>query len=143
MNWHDFKCGFFYGIITALLIWFSIFLVSNWGTESPSSSSVGGVGDTAPLTIYNVSAYCPCERCCGEFADGITASGQPAEGFFVAASPEIPFGTLLSIPGYNNGLPVPVLDRGGAIKGNKIDVFFPTHSEALQWGRQYLNIERR
>ena len=86
----------------------------------------------------NVSAYCPCEKCCGRFADGITASGAVAEGFFVAAPPEIPFGTLISIPGYAGGLPVPVLDRGGAIKGNKLDVFFSTHQEALNWGRQKL-----
>lgn len=89
----------------------------------------------------NVSAYCPCKQCCGRYADGITASGKPAVGFFVAAPPNVPFGTLLSIPGYNEGLPVPVLDRGGAIVGNKLDVFFPTHQEALNWGRQYLKIK--
>ena len=88
----------------------------------------------------NVSAYCPCVKCCGIWSDGITASGMPAKGFFVAAPPQFPFGTLLSIPGYNNGLPVPVQDRGGAIKDNKLDVFFSTHNEALEFGRQYLNV---
>jgi 3D (Asp-Asp-Asp) domain-containing protein len=33
-----------------------------------------------------------------------------------------------------------VLDRGGAIKGNKLDVFFPTHAEALKWGRQRIAV---
>lgn len=89
----------------------------------------------------NVSAYCPCSLCCGKFADGITASGNPAEGFFVAAPPNIPFGTLLVVPGYADGCPVPVWDRGGAIKDNKLDVFFPTHQEALNWGRQQLNVK--
>ncbi len=87
-----------------------------------------------------VTAYCPNFCCCGEWADGITASGSKAEGFFVAAPPSFPFGTLIQIPGYNQGYPVPVLDRGGAIKGNKLDVFFPTHQEALNWGRQYLKV---
>ena len=88
-----------------------------------------------------VTAYCPCARCCGKFADRITASGQPVTangGRFVAAPPEIPFGTMLRIPGYGT---VPVLDQGGAIKGARLDVFFPTHQEALRWGRQRLEIQ--
>lgn len=84
--------------------------------------------------IYRVTAYCPCEICCRRSADGITASGKPAEGFLVAAPPEIPFGTLFSIPGYAEGFPVEVKDRGGAIKGKRLDVFFNDHDEALRWG---------
>ena len=49
----------------------------------------------------------------------------------------LPFGSLIRIPGYHD-ISVPVIDRGGAIKGNKIDVYFPTHDEALEWGRQWL-----
>lgn len=92
------------------------------------------------LKMYQVSAYCPGSCCCGEFADGFTASGQAAKGFFIAAPPDIPFGTLLAVPGYAHGFPVPVLDRGCAIKGNKLDVFFPTHQEALNWGVKYLKV---
>lgn len=53
---------------------------------------------------------------------------------FVAADKRFEFGQMFVIPGYGR---VPVLDRGGAIKNNKLDVFFPTHKEALQWGVQY------
>lgn len=91
--------------------------------------------------IMIVTAYCPCEKCCGKWADGITASGHriaPGDKF-VAAPPWIPFGTLLSIPGYSDE-PVPVLDRGSAIRGNKIDVFFNSHNAALEWGVQELEI---
>lgn len=95
-----------------------------------------------PVTVrkFDVSAYCPCEKCCERFADGITASGKPAKGFLVAAPPEYPFGTLMKIPGYNNDLPVPVLDRGSAIKGNKLDILMKSHDEALRWGRQFLTV---
>jgi len=34
-----------------------------------------------------------------------------------------------------------VIDRGGAIKGDKLDVFFPTHQEALKWGRQTVEVK--
>jgi 3D (Asp-Asp-Asp) domain-containing protein len=85
-----------------------------------------------------VTAYCPCRKCCGPNARGITASGRPvtANGVrFVAADKMLPFGTIVAVPGYGT---VPVLDRGGAIKGRRLDVFFPTHAEALVWGRQTL-----
>lgn len=100
----------------------------------------------APKThqvMMEVTAYCPCTKCCGPKAQGITASGKLISynaGRFVAADRSMPFGTKLIIPGYHNAKPVEVLDRGGAIKGNKLDVFFPTHKEALQWGRQHVMV---
>jgi len=91
------------------------------------------------LGFFEVTAYCPCELCCGEYADGITASGHIIRigDRFCAADSIIPFGKYLDIPGYGY---VPVLDRGGAIKGRKLDVFFNTHQEALEWGRKKLEI---
>jgi 3D (Asp-Asp-Asp) domain-containing protein len=47
---------------------------------------------------------------------------------------------MLSIPGYHNGKPVEVIDRGGDIKGRHIDVFFPTHKQAKEWGVRYVNV---
>ena len=91
-----------------------------------------------------VTAYCPCTKCCGENAQGITASGRDVSynnSRFVAADTTVlPFHTKLVIPGYHSGATVEVIDRGGAIKGNKLDVFYPTHEEALQWGRQFINV---
>jgi 3D (Asp-Asp-Asp) domain-containing protein len=91
-----------------------------------------------------VTAYCPCTLCCGPNAQGLTACGKPVthnHGRFVAADAAVfNFGTSLSVPGYYGGQDVKVLDRGGAIKGNKLDVFFPTHARAKQWGRQHLDV---
>ncbi|HTL29543.1 MAG TPA: 3D domain-containing protein [Tepidisphaeraceae bacterium] len=90
-----------------------------------------------------VTAYCACPKCCGPDAIGLTASGKDVSynnGKFVAADKQFAFGTSLVIPGYNDGKPVEVQDRGGAIKGNKLDVFFPTHQEALQWGRRNIDV---
>lgn len=90
-----------------------------------------------------VTAYCPCEKCCGEYADGQTASGhdiRPGDAF-VAADRKYPFGTEMVIAGYNNNRPVKVLDRGGAIKGNRLDVFFASHQQALEWGIRYRDVK--
>lgn len=91
-----------------------------------------------------VTAYSPDERSCGKWADGITASGYSVwtNGMkMVAADTSIlPFGSLVSIPGYDDGSVVPVLDRGGKIKGRRLDVLYPTHERALKWGAQRLEV---
>jgi len=90
-----------------------------------------------------VTAYCPCEKCCGPDSPGVTASGHKIQSgdVFVAADKRYPFGTKMIVPGYNDDQPVEVLDRGGAIKGDRIDVFFPTHEEALEWGVKNLDVK--
>ena len=92
-----------------------------------------------------VTAYCPCAKCCGEYSDGITACGHKIQAgdTFAAADKRYPFGTEMIIAGYNNGEPIKVLDRGGAIRGNRLDVFFHTHKEALQWGVRHLDVKVR
>lgn len=112
----------------------------NQGTGLPSSPpKKHSFITTCPY--FEVSAYCPCEKCCGKWADGYTASGHKIakDDKFVAASPDIPFGTLLTIVGYSDK-PVPVLDRGSAITKGKLDVFFSDHNSALNWGRRKLKV---
>src|SRR6185437_1683437 len=97
-------------------------------------------------TIWlQVTAYCPCKKCCGPGAKGLTASGRSIrynDGQFVAADTRVlPFGTKLIIPGYANETPVPVIDRGGAIKGYHIDLFFPTREQAKQWGVKWMQVQ--
>jgi 3D (Asp-Asp-Asp) domain-containing protein len=91
-----------------------------------------------------VTAYCGCPKCCGPNARGLTASGRSISyngGQFVAADTKLfRFGTQLRIPGYSSAEPVEVIDRGGAIKGYHIDVYFPTHDQAKAWGRKWLAV---
>jgi 3D (Asp-Asp-Asp) domain-containing protein len=97
------------------------------------------------IVRMRVTGYCPCSGCCGESADGITANGhkiQPGDTF-VAADKRYSFGTEMVIEGYNNGQAVKVLDRGGAIRGDKLDAFFHTHQQALEWGVRYIDVKVR
>jgi 3D (Asp-Asp-Asp) domain-containing protein len=99
---------------------------------------------TKRVIVMEITAYCPCRKCCGPDACGITASGKKIShnrGAFVAADTDVlPFHTRISIPGYRSGRFVPVIDRGGDIKGNRIDVFFPTHAEAQRFGRRIVPV---
>ncbi len=103
------------------------------------SSEVGASISSAPAFIFmDVSAYCICSKCCSKkWADGFTASGVPAVGRICAAPPEYPFGTVLDVEGYGEYV---VQDRGGAIKGNKLDLLFSSHPLAKGFGRQYLKV---
>ena len=86
------------------------------------------------LGEFEITAYCPCETCCGSYADGITASGHIAqEGITAAADTSVlPYGTEIIIDGEE----YTVQDCGGAINGNRIDIFFADHDTALNYGRQ-------
>ncbi|MEM1166748.1 MAG: 3D domain-containing protein [Planctomycetota bacterium] len=94
--------------------------------------------------FMTVTAYSPDHRSCGKWADGITASGRSVwtnAGELVAADPRVlPMGSLVSVPGYAGERIVPVLDVGGAIKGARLDVLYPTHGRALRWGVQDLRV---
>lgn len=89
------------------------------------------------LGTFKLTAYCACSRCCGK-CDGITATGTKATaGRTIAVDPrKIPYGTEVII----NGHTYIAEDCGGAIKQNKIDIFFNSHAEALKFGVQYAEV---
>lgn len=67
-----------------------------------------------------------------------TFTGEPPGPGTVAVDPRvIPLGTRLYIDGYGYGR---AMDIGSAIKGHRVDVFFPTRQEAVQWGRRTVNV---
>lgn len=101
---------------------------------SKSSNSVTG-GQTFNVTFYS-SEYASTGRKPSDKYYGITASGTKATlGRTIACPPQYSFGTKINI----EGIGVRVCeDRGGAIKGNHLDVYVSSESEAYRLGRQYL-----
>lgn len=101
-----------------------------------TSTEVGSTTATVNGETYKITAYCSCSKCCGK-TTGRTASGtQATAGRTVAAPAKFAFGTKLNI----GGNIYTVEDRGGAIKGNRIDIYVSSHSAALQWGVRYLPV---
>lgn len=110
------------------------------------------------IISMETTGYCKCGKCCGwkrnwKFqpvvaygptkgqpkAVGITASGTKAGWGTIAADTRYyPFGTIMLIPGYGWGR---VEDIGGDIKGMHIDLFFPSHRQALEWGREWNKVK--
>lgn len=86
----------------------------------------------------NASAYTAAADECGK-DDGITASGiKVAEKRTLACPPSYPFGVKINIEGYGV---FTCEDRGGAIKGNKFDIYMATKKEAFAFGRRHLVAE--
>ena len=107
------------------------------GEDKPAEGcAVLDIGE--PLGEFRLTAYCPCSRCCGK-SDGITSTGTTAtEGRTIAVDPRvIPYGSAVTIY-YEDGTvhTYTAEDCGGAIKENRIDVFFSSHDAARAFGVQ-------
>ena len=116
-------------------------------------TNINGIPTNYIKTIdVTATAYCLCQKCCGKSPSspnyGRTASGLvivPNTGMKVlAVDPKvISLGTNVYVEGLNGaadyGYAV-AADTGGAIKGNKVDLYFDTHQEALRWGRRTVRV---
>jgi len=70
-----------------------------------------------------------------------TATGTwPSRGTIAVDPRVIPLGTELYIEGYG---PAVAADTGGAIQGQKLDLYMDTEHECLQWGRRKVQIQIR
>ncbi|MBR6801754.1 MAG: 3D domain-containing protein [Eubacteriaceae bacterium] len=90
------------------------------------------------------TAYCGCYECNGKWTGYPAADGSPLRSYHtIAADESIPFGTKVYIPYFSsapNGGHFEVEDRGSAIKGSRIDIYFDSHDEALSFGMRELTI---
>lgn len=117
------------------------FLANSPGGILPSKARIDT--DEWKTVRMRVTGYCACSRCCGKYSDGVTADGHRIRGgdVFVAADKKYKFGTELLVDGYNSSRPVQVKDRGRVIKGDRLDVFFNSHSQAKKWGVKYIDVK--
>lgn len=126
-------------------------VVSSAPTPAPQQAASAPEVETASpeptpalvsLGEFKLTAYCACEKCCGKAPSdpyyGITAYGyQVTAGRTIAVDPKvIPIGSEVVI----NGHTYIAEDVGGAIKENRVDIYFNTHQEALEFGVQYAEV---
>ena len=108
--------------------------------EDESTNQVDSNPDSGDLTsdgwskpeVFKITHYCNCVKCCGKWSGGPTASGaMPQAGRTIAVDKSvIPMGSEVLI----NGHIYIAEDTGGAIKGNRIDIYCASHQEALNLG---------
>lgn len=84
-----------------------------------------------PLGVFKTTGYCPCRACSEGWGRHTCTGAVAAAGHTIAVDPRvIPYGSKVMI----NGVVYTAEDRGGAVKGNHIDIFFNTHAETRQHG---------
>lgn len=97
---------------------------------------VDEIGPGEKLGTFSVTGYCDCEICCetSHTEEKLTKTGvKPRAGHTIAVDPEvIPLGSRLDI----DGVTYTAEDTGSAVKGNRIDIYFDSHREAENYGRQ-------
>ncbi|MEK3933803.1 3D domain-containing protein [Sporosarcina sp. FSL W7-1349] len=104
--------------------------------KTPSRSDEGNV--VKEFTV-SASAYTAnCNGCSGVTKTGINLKRNPDVKVIAVDPNVIKLGSKVWVEGYGHAI---AGDTGSAIKGNKIDVFFPTKSQAYQWGRKSVKIK--
>ncbi|MDR2168409.1 MAG: G5 domain-containing protein [Clostridiales bacterium] len=112
------------------------------GVPLPPNTALSACGQAftySRMVLMESTAYTLSVSCTGRTPDhpwwGITASGMQAQVGVVAVDTNvIPFHTRMYIEGYGFAV---AGDRGGAIRGYKVDVFLDTMAEVRQWGRRH------
>jgi 3D (Asp-Asp-Asp) domain-containing protein len=103
--------------------------------KTPSRSSTDNVVKEFTVEATAYTAYC--EGCSGITKTGINLRANPELKVIAVDPTVIELGTKVYVEGYGYAV---AGDIGSAIKGNRIDVFIPTTSEAFKWGRKNVKI---
>ena len=91
------------------------------------------------LGEFLVTAYCNCKSCCGKWSGGACKNGEyPQQGITVACDTNvIPLNSFIEIEGYGTRK---CQDTGNLIIGNRLDLYFSSHREALKFGKKTLKV---
>ncbi|MED3560960.1 ubiquitin-like domain-containing protein [Bacillus xiapuensis] len=98
-----------------------------------------GENETGQEFYVSTTAYtADCNGCSGRTATGINLRANPNVKVVAVDPSIIPLGTKVFVEGYGYAV---AADTGGAIKGYKIDLFFPSRSQAYSWGVRKVKIK--
>lgn len=161
--WRDLVVSFITGALVALLIGLAVSKITTAAkADQDFSAEPSAVSSPAPTVtvepmpttppvpepvVFRVTAYCACEKCCGEWAknrpNGVVygAAGIELVAGVSAASP-LPLGTVVEVEDLGECVvqdrPAKwVIEKYGE---NQLDIYFDNHEEACAFGLQYLNV---
>lgn len=105
-------------------------------TKTPSRSTADNV--VKEFTVSASAFTANCNGCSGITRTGINLKKNPHLKVIAVDPDVIKLGTKVHVEGYGYAV---AGDTGGAIKGNRIDVFIPNKSDAYKWGRKDVKIK--
>ncbi|KON88468.1 peptidoglycan-binding protein [Sporosarcina globispora] len=104
--------------------------------EKPAETA----NDETAQKVLNMEATAytaDCEGCSGITATGINLKENPDQKVISVDPNVIPLGTKVHVEGYGDAI---AGDTGGAITGNKIDIFMPSQEDAINFGRKPVKV---
>ncbi|MGE5390270.1 MAG: 3D domain-containing protein [Deltaproteobacteria bacterium] len=105
---------------------------------SSAEVSRGASGERGRTLDMVATGYDNSYECNYPYYGGLSYTGQPLARGIVATDPNvIPMGTRLYVEGYGEAI---AADQGNAIKGNRIDLYFDSRWEALNWGMKSVKV---
>lgn len=107
-------------------------------SNAPTSDTKTTAAVEKELTMTATAYTASCAGCSGITATGINLKANPNQKVISVDPTVIPLGSKVWVEGYGEAI---AGDTGGAIKGNKIDIFIPTKQEALNWGRKTVKVK--
>lgn len=107
-------------------------------SNAPTSETKTTASVEKELTMTATAYTASCAGCSGITATGINLKANPNQKVISVDPTVIPLGSKVWVEGYGEAI---AGDTGGAIKGNKIDIFIPTKQEALNWGRKTVKVK--
>jgi 3D (Asp-Asp-Asp) domain-containing protein/LysM repeat protein len=109
------------------------------GSETSQSQTVTSTSKapTKEITVLATAYTAGCKGCSGRTATGINLKDNPNTKVISVDPSIIPLGSKVYVEGYGEAI---AGDTGGAIKGNRIDVFMPTEQAALNFGKKTLKV---
>jgi uncharacterized protein YabE (DUF348 family) len=108
------------------------------GTKVIQKQVSRGMSTGVEYYVTSTAYTANCNGCSGRTATGINLHQNPNIKVIAVDPRVIPLGTKVYVEGYGYAV---AADTGSAIKGNKIDVFFPTKSQAYRWGNRTVKIK--
>ncbi|XJZ27366.1 3D domain-containing protein [Bacillota bacterium Lsc_1132] len=100
--------------------------------------SRGEVSGGKELYVSTTAYTADCNGCSGNTSTGINLRANPHAKVIAVDPSVIPLGTKVYVEGYGYAI---AADTGASIKGYKIDVFFPSKSDAFRWGAKKVKIK--
>ena len=107
-------------------------------TSTVKQASTTKTASSKTITVKATAYTANCKGCSGTTATGINLKKNPSAKVIAVDPRVIPLGTKVHVEGYGEAI---AGDKGGAIKGNKIDVFISSKQKAVNWGVKTVKVK--
>ncbi|WP_088040899.1 3D domain-containing protein [Bacillus sp. EAC] len=109
------------------------------GTKSTATKKASTTAKPVKVIKMKATAYtAKCKGCSGKTSTGLNLKSNPKLKVISVDPKVIPLGSKVYVEGYGYAI---AGDTGGALKGNKIDVFIPNKTKALNWGVKTVTVK--